>query len=109
MKQSEIFARAREVMAGGRLIKDRGWVECDGFCTRGALMAVFGFADSFELIRMDGGALTETLSKVLGVHSIESWNDRPETTHLDAVVALEKAHLYALDLESRGELPEVEG
>lgn len=106
MKQSEIFARAREELAARGLTKF-SWEDHSGcLCTMGAVrLVVFGSASSERFLSDD---ITYTLREALDVRSVIAWNDRPETTHLDSVVALEKAHLYALKLEAEGLLPEVD-
>jgi hypothetical protein len=110
MKHSELFARAREEMAGRGLHKGSYFANRVGCmpvvpgpcCAIGAMIAATGLGDA-QLTR--AAVVFNAANKIHP--SIVPWNDRPERTHLEVVVAFEKAHLYALELEARGELGDV--
>jgi hypothetical protein len=117
MKHSELFARAREEMAGRGLAKG-AFTSSAGISNVCTLQAM-ALAKNPDASPGEGAwipsATIETFLYANGVVRGETfvledainWNSRPERTHLEVVVAFEKAHLYALELEARGELGEV--
>ena len=92
MNAAEVLSKARDVLA------DVGWCQLDFHDSEGRVCT---YAALTRQSPYPGGLLVDQaadcLKQVVGGVSVTSWNDRPERTYEDVILALKQAEELAVE------------